>query len=362
MRVAIVHELLTRRGGAENVARVLANMFPDAPVYTLLYDERKLGAWFPQSRVHTSRLQPWTHLTTNHHMFLPFFPRTVEAWDFSAFDIVISSSSAFAHGIITNGKPKHLCYVQSPARYLWDRTHDVLRSAPMMLRPTLSKTFHKLRVWDSEVADRPNALLAASRTVERRIELYWNRPSTVVHPPIDDQFLSARATPGRREGLVIVSQLVPYKRIELAIVACNERKLRLKIAGEGSAYRALQRSAGPTIQFLGYVDQKDLPSLYASAEATLFPGEEDFGLVPLESMACGSPVIAFRAGGALETVRDGVTGTFFDEQTPASLGHAIERCLKQSFDPAVLQTHARQFSRTAFETQIRTHVEKVMSE
>ncbi|MEK7217998.1 MAG: glycosyltransferase family 4 protein, partial [Patescibacteria group bacterium] len=198
MKVALVHELLTMKGGAEKVLRILAQMFPEAPIYTLLYDEKKLGDWFPKERITTSNIQrsaerfshsPFSilHSPFDHHLYLKRFPAAVESWDFSGFDLVLSSSSAFAHGIITNGRPQHLCYVHSPARYLWDRTHEVMERAGKGLlgplkRAFLSHAFHKLRVWDAEAADRPDLLLAASRTVQRRIELYWRCESTVVHP------------------------------------------------------------------------------------------------------------------------------------------------------------------------------------
>ncbi len=367
MKVALVHELLTMRGGAERVLRVLADMYPDAPIYTLLYDEQKLGEWFPKDRVVTSKLQKWAWLSTNHHLYLKHFPAAVEAWDFSDFELVISSSSAFTHGIITNGQPKHLCYVQSPARYLWDRTHDVQERAGHGLfgrlkRWYLSRTFHRLRIWDSEAADRPDALLAPSKEVQRRIELYWRRESTVVHPPIDDAWLEQK--PEARDQkpalyFLIVSTLADYKRIDLAIAACNQLKLPLKIVGEGPALPALKRLAGPTIEFLGYRSHEELRNLYANATATLFPGEEDFGLVPLESMACGTPVIAYGRGGAKETVIP-KTGIFFDEPTAESLAHAIYTFDRSLFDPATLHAHAKEFSRKKFEEAIKQEVKNTM--
>ncbi|TSC57635.1 MAG: glycosyl transferase group 1 [Candidatus Peregrinibacteria bacterium Greene0416_19] len=376
MKVALVHELLTMRGGAEKVLRILAEMFPDAPIYTLLYDEAKLGGWFPRNRVRTSVLQPWIRFTTNHHFFLRHFPAAVEAWDFSDFDLVISTSSAFAHGIITNGKPKHLCYVHSPARYLWDRTHDVLGQAGNGLlgpwkRSYLSRTFHKLRIWDSEAADRPDMLLAASKEVQRRIELYWRRESEVVYPPIDDVWFASRPTNGASPGsplrgetekyFLIVSTLVGYKRIDLAIDACNHLKLPLKIAGEGPARAALESRAGPTVKFLGYQSIESLRKLYAGAEATIFPGDEDFGLVPVESMACGTPVIAWRGGGALETVLEGKTGAFFGEAAAASLATVLGTLDPSSFDPESCRTQAERFSRASFAAGIRDGVARVMA-
>jgi len=405
MKVALVHELLTMRGGAEKVAKVFADMFPDAPIYTLLYDEEKLGDWIPRARVRTSQVQQSLlhtaysvlHTQNNHHLYLSRFPAAVEAWDFSEFDMVISSSSAFAHGIITNGKPKHLCYVHSPARYLFDRTHDVLERAGQGLlgplrRKFLTHRFHRLRIWDSEAADRPDTLIAASAEVQRRIELYWRRESSVIYPPIDDFWFQAREisptlcpSPGGEENIseelpspaggrvgdggdnhkthsnfLVASTLVPYKRIDIAIEACNQLKLPLKIAGTGSDERRLKSLAGPTVEFCGYVPDAQLKNLYTHATATLFPGEEDFGLVPLESMACGTPVIAFRAGGPLETIVEGKTGAFFDEPTAASLAQALQKFKREDFDSTVCRAQAETFSRKKFEEQMQQTIQNVM--
>jgi len=368
MKVALVHELLTMRGGAEHVLRIVADTFPEAPIYTLLYNEQKLGDWFPSSRVRTSHLQRFAKFSTNHHLYLPFFPRAVEAWDFSEFDVVISFSSAFAHGIITNGKPKHVCYVHSPARYLWDRTHDVQTKAKrglfgLIRRHYLSRIFHKLRLWDAEVAPRPDALLAASKEVQRRIELYWRRDSTVLHPPIDDDWCTeslAQGVKSKEQGYyVIVSTLADYKRIDLAIEACNQLKLPLKIVGEGRAQAELQKIAGPTVEFLGYRSHEELKDLYVNATATIFPGEEDFGLVPLESMACGTPVIAYRGGGALETIIEKKTGVFFDEPTSASLAKTLQEFSADNFDEKDCVHQAKQFSKEKFEAEIRKAIDTI---
>ncbi|MDD5055827.1 MAG: glycosyltransferase [Candidatus Peribacteraceae bacterium] len=386
MKIALVHELLTMRGGAERVLRILADMFPDAPIFTLLYDEKKLGDWFPRDRVHPSSIQPKPSIfnfqfsifnSFNHHLYLNRFPAAVEAWDFSAFDLVISSSSAFAHGIIANGKPKHLCYVQSPARYLWDRTHDVVDQAAKGLlgplkRRYLERAFHTLRIWDSETADRPDMLLAASKTVERRIELYWRRQSDVLYPPIDDGWLEPtireRANHSMREQMehpdyfLLVSTLARYKRIDLTIEACNRLKCRLKIVGEGPDRKRLEKLAGPTIEFYGYCTGDHLIDLLSNARATLFPGDEDFGLVPLESMACGTPVIAYRSGGALETIIEHETGEFFDEATPESLQFVLQNFDQNKYSRDACITQAKKFSREKFEAGIRDAIDTLMSD
>jgi len=380
MKIALVHELLTMRGGAERMLKVLADMFSEAPIYILLYNEKKLGDWFPANRVITSNVQSARYplpadRSFNHHLYLSRFPSAVESWDFSQYDLVLSSSSAFAHGIITNGKPKHLSYIQSPARYLWDRTHDVINHASKgILGPLkgryLERKFHKLRMWDSEAAHRPDVLIAASKEVQRRIELYWRRQSQVIYPPIDDVWLdtanSGQKTAGSKKDsdryaltadrsyYFLASTLVPYKRIDLAIAACNALKRPLKIAGEGSDYKRLKKLAGPTIEFLGYVPHSDLKNLYTNARATIFPGEEDFGLVPLESMSCGTPVIAYGKGGALETVIEGQTGEFFGGSNQESLQEVMEKFEQKKYSEDVCAHRAKEFSRSKFEEGIRT--------
>lgn len=365
MKIALVHELLTMRGGAERVLKVLADLYPEAPIYTLLYDEKKLGAWFPRERVRTPKLPfPYSLIPSkNHHLFLSAFPRAVEAWDFSEYDVVLSTSSAFVHGIITNSAPKHVCYVHSPARYLWDRTHDVQERASggilgPLIKNHLSHRFHTLRTWDAEVAARPDVLLAASQEVQRRIELYWRRTSTVVYPPIDDIWFEKPPTPYTLHPTpyyLVVSTLVPYKRIDIAIAACNALNIPLKIAGDGPDHKRLKRLAGPTVEFLGYQTEEALKELYTNATATLFVGEEDFGLVPLESMACGTPVIALRKGGALETVSE-KTGAFFVVQTAESLIDTIKKFDPTHYQPKTLQTYAAYFRKDRFVEAIQEQV------
>jgi glycosyltransferase involved in cell wall biosynthesis len=331
-------------------------MFPDAPIYTLLYNEKKLGDWFPRERVRTSGISPI--LGYNHHLYLKKFPSAVEAWDFSEFDLVLSTSSAFVHGIITNSAPKHLCYVHSPARYLWDRTHDVQRDAGRgifgpLKRWYLSRTFHDLRVWDAEVADRPDRLLAASKAVQRRVELYWRRESDVVYPPVDDTWFEPRKEMLRGNHFLIVSSLVRYKRIDLAIEAANALGATLKIVGEGPDMARLKSLASKNVEFLGWKKVDELKDIYASAKAVIFPGDEDFGLVPLEAMALGTPVIAFKSGGALETMIEGQTGEFFSESTSDSLQEAMKKIEYKKYSKETLQWQAKKFSRAEFEKNIR---------
>ncbi|PIR54044.1 glycosyltransferase family 4 protein [Candidatus Peregrinibacteria bacterium CG10_big_fil_rev_8_21_14_0_10_42_8] len=365
MKIALVHELLTMRGGAERVLKVLADRYPKAPIYTLLYDEKKLSDWFPRDRVIIAK-PPFFHSLLpsrykyNHHLYLKHFPKMVESWNFSSFDTVLSTSSAFTHGIITNGKPRHICYVHSPARYLWDRTHDVIEHSSHGILGSLKKhylhsTFHKLRIWDAEIAARPDVLLAASEEVQRRIELYWRRESQVVYPPIDDFWFSETFGGTEKESLhyfLIVSSLVQYKRIDLAIEACNNLGLHLKIVGEGPDRKRLEKIAGNTIEFYGYRNGDELGDLYTDATAVLFPGEEDFGLVPLEAMACGTPVIAHRSGGALETIIEHKTGEFFDDANADSLQTALKNYDQKKYSKEECKQRASEFSMKKFTDEI----------
>jgi glycosyltransferase involved in cell wall biosynthesis len=361
MRVAIVHELLTIKGGAEKVAKIFADMFPEAPIYTLLYNKEAMSDWFPANRVRTSMLQnkfKWlpANVRFNHHLYLKHFPAAVEAWDFSEFDLVISSSSAFAHGIITNSAPKHISYVHSPARYLWDRAHDVLsQQTQPLLGPLrqwhLARMAHQLRQWDTIAAPRADLLLAASQGVQRRIELYWRQPSQVLTPPIDDFWFTsnphARRSPQHPPRFLIVSTLARYKRIDIAIAACKAGNFDLAIVGTGPDEARLKKLAGPTVHFLGRKNGEDLRALYTSATATIFPGDEDFGLVPLESLACGTPVVAFASGGALETLNVN-TAEFFQAPTSESLLAALQALLKRSFTTATLTAQAGLYRREHF--------------
>ncbi|MBT4120197.1 MAG: glycosyltransferase [Candidatus Peribacter sp.] len=369
MKIALVHELLTMRGGAERVLLILADMYPDAPIYTLLYNEKKLGEWFPQDRVRTPKAPlPYSllpsNLKYNHHLYLKHFPKMVESLDFSEYDLVISTSSAFAHGIITNGHPKHLSYIHAPARYLWDRTHDVTEKASMGLfgslkKRHLQKTFHPLRTWDAMASGRADKLFAASKDVQRRVELYWRKESDVIYPPIDNFWMQKSFGGAQREVskyFLIVSTLVSYKNIDIAIKACNTLKLPLKIVGEGPHKKTLQAIAGPTIEFYGYRERDELGDLYADATAVIFPGKEDFGLVPLEAMACGTPVVAFRGGGALETIVEGKTGVFFNEKTPESLSAVLQNFDHNLYSSDACKARAKEFSQTRFENQIREAV------
>jgi glycosyltransferase involved in cell wall biosynthesis len=362
MKVAIVHELLTVKGGAENIARQFAAMYPDADVFTLLYDERTLGDWFPRRRVKASRLQRFAEPTRlfNHHLYLPFFRGAVEAWDFSGYDLIVSSSSAFIHGLRVPKGVAHVCYVHTPARYLWDQTLPVQERMSAPARFFASGLFHRLRTWDASAADRPTAIVSASDAVKRRVQLYWGRTSHTVHPFADDAWF---AMPPKREptphgALLVVANLRAYKRIERAVDACVAAKLPLSVIGDGPARAMLEeRAKGGDVRFLGRLEGETLRDAYRGARALLIPGVEDFGINAVESLACGTPVITVRGGGTEEII-DASVGIVCDD-TDNAFARAVATPL--AIDPTVCRSRAERCSRAVFEQQMYSIVEASLS-
>lgn len=378
-RIAIVHEYLTRMGGAERVAHIFAELWPDAPVHTLLYDIDKVGAAFPRWRVVPSGLQKLPHFVRRRPKFLlPFLAEAVEAWDFHEYDIVLSSSSAFAHGIVTDLNTRHICYCHSPARFLWDYAHEYLKEQKLSGWKAIGVNAYLryLREWNRLSAHRVDRFIANSRTVADRIAKYYRRDADIVYPAVDiDRFQMST----HHEGyFLIVSQLTPYKRIDLAISTFNKLRRRLVIVGDGPQREYLQTIAGPTVEFLGWKSNEAVTDLVANCRAFLLPGEEDFGIAQVEAMAAGKPVIALNAGGATETVidvrrtrvkttkpKDNVrswtapTGVLFDEPTVASLesGLAAFFANEAKFQPPMIRAHAKQFAREIFVEKMKRIVD-----
>lgn len=358
MKIAIVHELLTMKGGAEQVLMTLLRAYPQADVYTLLAKNDIVQFYELGNKLHKSSLQKRIEsipllnklLPLNHHVLLPWLSATAKQWDFSAYDVVISSSSAFAHHINVPPHCKHVSYIHSPARYLWDRTFDVQKNLPWLKRWYFWLVSHKLRQKDASIEHNNCTILAASQEVQRRIELYWRTKSTVLYPAIAQHWFEENLQRQAKEQgyYLVVSTLARYKRIDLAIEACNSLQVPLKIIGSGSDLRRLQSLAGNTIQFLGHVPNTDLRTWYQGAKAVLFVGDEDFGLVPLEAMSQGTPVIAFKKGGALETINPGVTGEFFTEPTSQSLAAVLTTFNKNTYDSKRIVEYAKKFSEGHF--------------
>lgn len=361
MKVALVHDFLTRLGGAERVLKELAELFPKAPVYTLLCDEPKVGAIFPKEKIITSSLQRLpAFVRKNHKYLIPLMPRAVEQWDFSKFDLVISSSSAFVHGILTSEKTRHLCYFHSPMRYAWDWTHEYIKEQRLdpLRRTAIAHILKKIRMWDQTAADRPDSAIANSLHVHRRIRKYYRRDSTIIYPPVDISRFKISKT--AEDYFLIISTLTPYKRIDLAVELFNKIQRRLIIIGDGPQREYLQNLAGDTIDFLGYKDDATTAEYLKNCRALIFPGEEDFGITPIEAMACGKPVLAYGEGGVKESVIAGVTGEFFAESTVASMEDGLARLMKGEYSPTACRRQSQKFSKEIFVEKIKGAVKKLV--
>lgn len=360
MKVALVHDHLIQIGGAEKVLQVLARMYPDAPIFTLLYEEKNMNGLFPKDRIRPSFLQKWPLALSHYQWYLPLMPHATESYDLSGFDLVISSASGMAKGVITGPETTHICYCHTPTRYLWSHTHEHLKT---LKRNRLTKYgiypfLPSLRTWDFQAAQRPNFMVANSETVKARIEKYYHRDSTVIFPPVETKKFSVSEKPG--EYFLIGGRLVAYKRYDIAIRAMNAIGARLKVFGTGPEEKFLRSIAKPNIEFVGPVDDVVKAELYKNAIAFLHPHVEDFGITAVESMASGRPVIAFGEGGAAETVVPGLTGLFMGEQTPESLLSAIDKFRPQDFDPKKIAEHAENFSEERFIERMSAFVAQKM--
>jgi len=341
LKIAIVCDWLTTPGGAVKVIHSIHTLFPQAPIYTTLFDPVR-NKHFTEANIRTSYLQKLRF--KKHQILLPFMPSIFENFNLDEFDIVISSSHSCAKGIITRPSTLHICYCHSPMRYAWEDSINYINaySTNLLVKKIAPLFLHKIRLWDRLSADRVDYFIANSRHVQQRILKYYRRPSTVIHPFVN----MGQFNPGKERGdyYLAVGRLTNYKKFDLLIETFNELGYRLKIAGTGSHEKKLKKMAKNNFNFLGYVDDDRLAELYGNARALIFPQQEDFGIIPLEAMAAGCPVIAYAGGGALETVVDGESGIFFHEQTPASLKKAISNFEKKNFDPQKIRLHAEKFN------------------
>lgn len=322
-KVALVHDWLVSRGGGERVLYDLHQMFPDAPIFTLVYDADKAPDWCRECDVRTTYIQSWPGAKTHHKLLLSFMPKAWEALDLSDYDLIISSCSSCCKGVITRPDAVQICYCHSPIRYVWDLYYDYLRDAGVVKAAAMRHLIHDVRMWDYQAAQRVDLFVANSDYVGKRIKKYYGRESVTVHPASSLVPAPVRDPEGY---YLVVSRFVRYKRIDLAIEACNRMGRVLVVVGSGGEEEPRLRDlAGPTIVFAGKRTDDEIAALYAGANALLFPGIEDFGLTPVEAMSCGCPVIAYGKGGVLETVVDGETGRLFFEQTTEGLMGAINR-------------------------------------
>jgi glycosyltransferase involved in cell wall biosynthesis len=354
-RVAIVHEWITLTGGSERVVEQIHALFPGAPIFTALVDERTRPEWTRDWKLVTSFLQRVPFAARNHRFMLPLMPLAFEQFDLSEFDLVISSNTACAKGVIPASHARHVSYCHTPCRYIWDLYHEYTRGR--MVAPFFAPIAHWLRVWDVAAAQRVDSFVANSEEVAQRIRSRYRRSSTVITPPVDVERMRPSYQPPE-DFYLVLSRLVPYKRVELAIEAANRLGRRLVVAGGGPQERELRQLAGPTVEFLGWVSDAEVGELMRRCRALLFPGWEDFGMTPVEAQAAGRPVIAYRRGGATETIRDGETGIFFDVQEPEALVQAIERFETMDFDSRACRHNAERHSIGRFRREMHEFLER----
>ena len=366
-KVAIVHDWLVNYGGAERVVEELLKIYPEADIFTLVYDEKKMGKIFPKEKVHTSFMQKWPNATKLYTKFLSFMPKAFESFDLSNYKLVICSSSCCAKGVITPPLVPHVAYIHTPMRYAWDKYFEYKSRSGRLTQFFMDKWMPKIRLWDYVSSQRVDTLIANSNYIARRIKKYWNRDSQVIYPPVNTDRLVPNYKP-HEDFFVVFSRFVPYKRIDLAIQACGNLKKKLVVIGSGSQEKSLKKLAASypdtEITFTGRISDKEVMDYLQRCRAMIFCAEEDFGIIPVEAQCCGRPVIAFGKGGALETVINGKTGTFFSHATVDSVERAINRFeeLEKSgaFDTDFISQHAKTFSAERFARQIKEAIDNTI--
>ena len=358
MRIALVHDYLSQQGGAERVLKVFSEMYPEAPIFVLFYDEEKMGHIFDSKRIKSSVLQKMPAIKHRYQWYLPLMPIATESYDLSDFDVVLSSTSAFAKGVLTRPHTTHFSYCHTPTRYLWSDSHSYIKelSVPTLVKKwILPSVLNKLRVWDRMAADRVDYFIANSQAVAGRIKKYYHRASTVIYPPVDtDNFYISKP----EDFYLIGGRLVSYKRYDLVVRAFNRLGIKLYIFGEGPAKEYLQSIAKPNIHFLGKVNEMVKQELYSKCLAFLYPQEEDFGITAVETMAAGRPVIALPKGGALETIIPGVTGEFIEDQTWEDIVGEIIRFQPERYSSQIIREHAKRFDVAVFKDSIKNFIQK----
>jgi glycosyltransferase involved in cell wall biosynthesis len=351
MRVAVIHYWLVGMRGGERVLEQICRLFPQADIYTHVCIPENISPALRRHRIRETFIGRLPGARKHYQKYLALMPRALEALDLSGYDLVISSESGPAKGVIPPPDTPHVCYCHSPMRYIWDQYHAYMAGLNRPMRLAFGALAPRLRTWDVISANRVDHFVANSGFVAKRIARCWRREAEVVHPPVDLEAYGPGPAPGPDAPYLFLSELVPYKRPDLALEAARQLGRRLQVVGQGPELERLRRAAPDGVAFLGRVPDAEMASLYRGCRALLFPGVEDFGIVPLEAMACGRPVIALGRGGALDTVRDGETGLLFAEQTADGLARALERFereLEPRLDPQAIAAHARGFSAETF--------------
>jgi len=362
MKVAIVHYWLVNMRGGEKVVEALCELYPQADIFTLVYDPKAISERLKKHKIIPSFVQKIPGAKKHYQSLLPLYPLALEQFDLSAYDLVISSESGPAKGVLTRPETCHICYCHTPMRYLWDMYHDYRRHAGFAKRMLMPPLALFLRQWDLASASRVDHFVANSRNVANRVMKHYRRSAAVVHPPVETS--SFAIAPAVDDYYLLAGQLVRYKRADLAVEACTRLNRPLMVLGEGDELPRLRRLAGPNVQFLGRQPDSVLREYFSRCRAFLFPGEEDFGITPLEAQACGRPVIALGRGGALETVKNGETGLFFEEQTVESLIDAIKRfeATENRFHPETIRNHSLDFDESHFRSKMTDFIEASVEE
>lgn len=357
-KTALVHDWLFHMRGGERVLEAMAELFPDAEIYTLFYDKKGLSSVFQNKQIHASWLQYVPGIRHFYGWLLPLFPLLIKSLRIPpSVEVVISSSHCVAKGIAIPKNATHFCYCHTPMRYLWGFEKEYIQAFPALLQCLMRLIFQFLKKWDLKTNHSVHYFIANSRNVQARIKHYYQRESEVIYPPLDTCFFQPSAQPVRKNYYFTVSAFVPYKKVDIAIEAFNQSGKEFWVAGAGpmeKRYKAKVQNSN--IRFLGAVSRSELRTLYQEAQAVIFPTNEDFGIVPLEAQACGTPVIAYKKGGALESVQ---TGMFFDEQTPEALSEAVSNFEKQKKqEPLAISDKVQQFSKESFQSQLAELINK----
>ena len=364
LKTAIVHEWLVNYAGSERCVESFTNIWQDAPVFTLVdflsEDERRII--LKGKKANTSFIQKLPFARTQHRKYLPLFPLAIEQFDLNAYDLVLSSSHAVAKGVLTNSYQLHICYCYTPMRYAWDLYHIYLKEAGLLSGIsglTAKMILHKLRAWDIISSNRVDHFIAISNHISKRIKKTYNRDSVVIYPPVDVYLFECRSD--KEDFYLTASRMVSYKRIDIIVEAFSAMPdKKLVIIGDGPEMKKIKSKAGKNVEILGYQAFDSLKSYMQKAKAFIFAAEEDFGIIAVEAMACGTPVIALNKGGASETVSDNNTGILFDHQSPQSVKEAVLKfeSIQDKFDPSIIRAHSLEFSRNIFEEKIKQFIDE----
>ena len=357
VHLALVHDWLNQLGGAEDVLETLVGMFPYAPIHTSIYWRAGMPPAYQSWDIHTTWMDRLPGIYRHHQPYLPLYALAFARLDLSGYDVVISNKSGFCHGVQT-GESLHVCYCLAPTRYVWDLNEYAAREAlPGAIRAALRPLIALLRRWDYRAAQRVDHFVAISREIQDRIRRYYGRESVIIYPPVETERFQPAST--HDDYYLIVSRLIPYKRIDLAVRAFTQLGLPLVIAGSGRDREALEELAGPTVTFLGRVPDEELPDLFARCKTYILPGTEEFCITPVQAQATGRPVIAFGAGGALDTVVAGQTGAFFHDASPEGLAAAVRGFDPDILDPHACRANAERFAAGVFEEKLTCFIEGV---